>query len=1422
MTTPTSPTPESIGPGSLDAAIVRIFTATGSPAGLGFLVTDQLALTCAHVVTAALDTPPDGPPPAGATIAVDLPLGSAQATTATVEQWIPARDSGAGDIAVLRLAAPPAGAQPVRLVDEDDVWGHSARAYGLPDGYPGGVWHSAVLRHRQGNGWVQADLVGEGYQVSPGFSGGPVWDDELAGVVGMVALAEAGRPPVSYLIPTSGLRSAWPGLRELVAPPSPFRGLRPFRESDVAIFHGRDAESDEVAAIVAEQQWTTLIGSSGCGKSSLAMAGVVPRRRAAGDCPVVMRPGHHTSPLRALAAELVPLLEPGLGEIDRLGRTSTLAAELAEHGLAEVLPRILELTGAQRLLVVVDQFEELLDVPAAAVDELAGVLFGEDLPATVRVLSTLRADFLEPVLAHTRLGPVVSTRVATLAPMRPDQLYGIITTPVENTPGVRYEPNLPERILADAGTEPSALPLLGFALDLLWARQISDQGVLTHHAYEQIRGVSGALGDYAERAWADTIPAADEPAATRLLTRLVRVPIGVAAATRRIAPRAELGEPEWRIAQRLAATRLLVLKGGEGKETVELAHEALITGWDRLARRITADRSFLDWRESLRHDLNRWQRGGGPADLLPSSRAMAVARHWIADRGADLTASERDYLDQGERHWRRQSRRRRAWFTGLVIVVVAALVFGSLFAYAQRQSSENQALANSRALAQAAQDNADYDPALSVMTAMAAYQASPTQEARNQLLREYLEQTGTTHLLSGMSGKIAAFRTSRDGNVVLAATDLGRATLYVHATNGTMRSEPVADGQYVSYVLVTPDGRRAAFVEDDGTAGWFDVDPDAAQPAGKVHLLPPVSGLVAKTPYTDTAMAISADGKLLAVQTEDGLEWWNLDADTIAGTVPAPANIGIGMWFAPGDRTLLVRIDDYSGSDQLTGLVAVDLPTGAVRTVLAPAVDQDFLVSGDRSAIAVCREQSDGTSVLQLQRVSDGTPEGTPYRTTDLMCDDLDLNAIDTTGHRVVVNVNALTLVDLDHGTSIGTTTKPDTISGYTTDLISTGGTPLLAGYGDAQITYTQLRSGPAGAEVGDQQLSADGKSTITLFKDGSLQRRPAGVNSDRLLAGAPGPQQPWSDLGERNYLAQNRDRSLVADQENVNVVVVRQTSDLRTTARIVTTMPPVGDQVGDLDPKDHFQYFFDWTGRLVTVAGSQIQQWDPRTGRLLAHVDFGPLLRAAGDVVSADPIPSVAPYPAPDEVSVLQFGDPVVRIVSLATGRVVSTLPTASDATTVRFDSTAGYFALLRQSSIIELWQNDPPRRELGPFHSVSDIGLTPSTGRFLNDSGRYALAANDSIHIYQVGRQTPVDTYEFGHPDGSQSQNPYSFRDISADGSTVVYADQNGNGGALVLDPAVWTRDLCRIIGNRAFTADELASLPAAVRTPQVCAAG
>ena len=76
---------------------------------------------------------------------------------------------------------------------------------------------------------------------------------------------------------------------------NPWPGLEAFTEASSRYFHGRDAEIDELARRVAGAPLTVLFGKSGLGKSSLLMAGLLPRLRAQHFLPVYVRLDHGDS-----------------------------------------------------------------------------------------------------------------------------------------------------------------------------------------------------------------------------------------------------------------------------------------------------------------------------------------------------------------------------------------------------------------------------------------------------------------------------------------------------------------------------------------------------------------------------------------------------------------------------------------------------------------------------------------------------------------------------------------------------------------------------------------------------------------------------------------------------------------------------------------------------------------------------------------------------------------------------------------------------------------------------------------------------------------------------------------------------------------------------------------------------------------------
>jgi hypothetical protein len=69
----------------------------------------------------------------------------------------------------------------------------------------------------------------------------------------------------------------------------PWLGLDSFTEATCAFFHGREEEIAELARRVQRKPLTVLFGQSGLGKTSILRAGLVPKLRPEGYCPVYVR-----------------------------------------------------------------------------------------------------------------------------------------------------------------------------------------------------------------------------------------------------------------------------------------------------------------------------------------------------------------------------------------------------------------------------------------------------------------------------------------------------------------------------------------------------------------------------------------------------------------------------------------------------------------------------------------------------------------------------------------------------------------------------------------------------------------------------------------------------------------------------------------------------------------------------------------------------------------------------------------------------------------------------------------------------------------------------------------------------------------------------------------------------------------------------
>ena len=445
---------------------------------------------------------------------------------------------------------------------------------------------------------------------------------------------------------------------------NPYKGLRAFTEQDAADFFGRDDLADRlVDSLRAGQRLVALVGPSGSGKSSVLAAGLIPRVRA--------------------------------GAIPGSGRWEVVHVIPATNNLAEIEATV-RTPAPHRRLLVLDQFEDLF----AVADEAARRRFLQAIAAALRdpegavtVVLALRADFYDRPLLDPAFAETFIPGVMNVVPMTTDELKAAVAGPAERT-GVNVEPGLIAELVADTVAQPAALPLLQFALTELFDR---GNGVtLTLAEYRALGALRGILSRRAEALYGG-LDAAGRQVAMQVFLRLVR-PGRSPIDSRRRPSLSELTDLDVdpvalsEVLDSFGRHRLLAFDRDPvtGDATVEVAHEALLREWDRLAGWIDRHRAALRRHSSFATAAEEWETADRDPDYLLTGTRLAEFETTIREGALQLTGRERAFLEASlERRRseqaaqtasiaasRRLERLARIRLAGLGIAVAAVIVLG--------------------------------------------------------------------------------------------------------------------------------------------------------------------------------------------------------------------------------------------------------------------------------------------------------------------------------------------------------------------------------------------------------------------------------------------------------------------------------------------------------------------------------------------------------------------------------------------------------------------------------------------------------------------------------------------------------------------------------------------------------------------------
>ncbi|MFO1049757.1 MAG: WD40 repeat domain-containing protein [Geminicoccaceae bacterium] len=417
---------------------------------------------------------------------------------------------------------------------------------------------------------------------------------------------------------------------------SPYPGLRAFTEAEADIFFGRAREIDELLARLRDPtcRFLAIVGDSGTGKSSLLHAGLLPRLRA-GALPgsdhwrfASFTPaGQMGDPLLALTTALRDALPAAMRPAPR-ARSRELADD--EAVFRRVVDKVLTSTPeAAELVLVIDQFEELFALGRHR--PFIELLGRAAVTPKVRILATMRADFLPQALRHTTLVALLRAGSFPVGAPTTLALIDMIRRPADRA-GAKLPDDLLDALLADAGNQPGALPLVAFALSELWP-EAAEKSDLTLAAYESIGRLGGAIG---RRAAALDL---DVKQLYRLFPDLVQInPEGIA--TRKQVDRSTLADADLlELIDTLVEERFLRPGSDLSLPIVELAHEILLTGWPALAIWLGERGPHMRARRELDSALARWIASEtNEQELIPPGSRLREAQELLL-AAPDLVAN---------------------------------------------------------------------------------------------------------------------------------------------------------------------------------------------------------------------------------------------------------------------------------------------------------------------------------------------------------------------------------------------------------------------------------------------------------------------------------------------------------------------------------------------------------------------------------------------------------------------------------------------------------------------------------------------------------------------------------------------------------------------------------------------------------------
>jgi len=756
---------------------------------------------------------------------------------------------------------------------------------------------------------------------------------------------------------------------------NPYVGLRPFDVDESLLFFGRSDQTMELLQRLHQHHFVAVVGSSGCGKSSLLRAGLIPSLKAGylvQDSDhwtiAIMKPGQ--SPIANLAESILMQVSPYYSGDALL----TLIQKIEEEGAGAILDLISAQPKEQspNHFLLVDQFEELFrfameENDAAKRDEAIDFVniileLADQKRIPFYVVITMRSDFIGDCVQFFGLPEAMNQSQYLVPRINRVQLRTVIEGPAKLF-GKNANPALIARLLNELGKVKDELPLLQHALMRMWDFEIGHgkDGELDLNDYESIGGFDKALSNHAEEALIGMT--SDELLWTKKIFQALTAVDENGRKIRRAVLLSQLKELTGTSEAKLMAIInrlnedkrcfLVINKSGDDHDKViDISHESLIRQWHTLGKWVEEEAEsashYIQLAEAARlHKQKKKDYLSGielqvAIDLRDKFKPVAA---W-ANRYRSGFKDSMLYLNESEKDW--NSKQRQAQTTrqkmrylifGVVILLLVTLGAGISTIIFKSLKEEAECLKAEAETQKKAADNR-----LGLMKATYESLTGFIDSIKDAKTRERLHAIQwsifTLKKFVGHEDFITSVAFSKDGKTIITGS-LDKTARLWDLEEGTIIHE-FKHPESVLAVAFSPDNAKVLTGSSNGKAYFWDINGNI------IRVLDQHTDAVHSVAFSpDGSKIVTGSGDLSAIL-------WDIDGNVLKEIYGHVGSVR-AVTFSPDGRSILtgsedgtVRLWDLTGEQQ----GKFDNPSRSAVTSIAYSPDGETFLMGSKEGIA--------------------------------------------------------------------------------------------------------------------------------------------------------------------------------------------------------------------------------------------------------------------------------------------------------------------------------------------------------------------------------------------------------------------------------------------------------------------------------------